>query len=100
MIAERTGKDYRKFELVEEQGELLRDLNTYLPKLMYYLWEQPKIVVGVIKNADKNNLIEYLAPFLSNNFYENILSSYYIEDNLMFVLTLLLEDEINNLTKY
>ena len=97
IIAERTGKDDRKFELVEEQGELLRDLNTYLPKLMNYLWEQPKIVVGVIKNADKNNLKEYLAPFLTNNFYENILSSYYIEDNLMFVLTMLLEDEINEL---
>ena len=98
MIAERTGKDDRKFELVVEQGDFLRDLNTYLPKLMNYLWEQPKIVVGVIKNADKNNLKEYLAPFLTNNFYENILSSYYIEDNLMFVLTMLLDDEINNLT--
>ena len=98
MIAERTGKDDRKFEIVEEQGELLRDLNTYLPKLMNYLWEQPKIVVGVIKNADNNNLKEYLAPFLTNNFYENILSSYYIEDNLMFVLTMLIEDEIKDLT--
>ena len=78
IIAERTGKDDRKFELVEEQGELLRDLNTYLPKLMNYLWEQPKIVVGIIKNADENNLKEYLAPFFTNNFYENILSSYYM----------------------
>ena len=98
MIAERRGKDDRRFELVEDQGELLRDLNTYLPKLMNYLWEQPKIVAAVIKNSDIANLKEYLAPFLANNFYENILSSYYIEDNLMYVLTILLEDEINNLT--
>ena len=98
MIAERRGKDDRRFDLVEDQGELLRDLNTYLPKLMNYLWEQPKIVAAVIKNSDITNLKEYLAPFLANNFYENILSSYYIEDNLMYVLTILLEDEINNLT--
>ena len=98
MIAERMGKDDRKYELVEEQSEFLRDLNTYLPKLMYYLWEQPKIVASVIKNCDINDLKEHLAPLIANNFYENILSSYYIEDNLMYVLTLLLEDEINNLT--
>ena len=98
MIAESKGKDDRKFELVEDPDALLRDLNTYLPNLMNYLWEQPKIVVNVIKNSDITNLKEYLAPFIANNFYENILSSYYIEDNLMYVLTMLLDDEINNLT--
>ena len=97
MIEERMKKDERIFELVEDQSELLRDLNTYLPKLMNYLWDQPKVVASVIKNADIKDLKEYLAPFLANNFYENILSSYYIEDNLMYVLTMLLEDEINNL---
>ena len=98
MIAERLGKDERKYELVEEQGEVLRDLNTYLPKLMNYLWEQPQIFAKVIQNCDITELKEHLAPLIANNFYENILSSYYIEDNLMYVLTLLLEDEINNLT--
>ena len=97
MIEERMKKDERIFELVEDQSELLLDLNTYLPKLMNYLWDQPKVVASVIKNADIKDLKEYLAPFLANNFYENILSSYYIEDNLMYVLTMLLEDEINNL---
>ena len=98
MIAERLGKDDRKFELVEEAGAFLRDLNTYFPKLMNYLWEKPKIVTTIIKNTEIQDLREYLAPFFANNFYENILSSYYIEDNLMYVLTMLLEDEINNLT--
>ena len=98
MIAERVKNDKRIFELVEEHSEFLRDLNTYIPKLINYLWEQPKIVAAVIKNAEINILKEHLAPFLANNFYENILSSYYIEDNLMFALTILLEDEINNLT--
>ena len=32
-----------------------------------------------------------------NYFYENILSSYYIEDNLMYLLTLLLKNEINKM---
>ena len=98
MIAERLGKDDRQFELVEEPGTFLRDLNTYFPKLMNYLWEKPNIVTILIKNTEIRDLKEYLAPFFANNFYENILSSYYIEDNLMYVLTMLLEDEINSLT--
>ena len=98
IVAERTKKDNRVYKLVEEQSELLRDLNTYLPKFMHYLWDQHKIVASIIKNCEISILKEYLAPFFANNFYENILSSYYIEDNLMYVLTLLLEDEINNLT--
>ena len=34
-----------------------------------------------------------------NNFYENILSSKYNEDNLIYVISLLLIKEINNLEK-
>ena len=32
-----------------------------------------------------------------NNFYENILSSSFIEDNLMYVITMILTDEIQNI---
>ena len=33
-----------------------------------------------------------------NNIYENILSSTFIEDNLMYVITLVLNEEINKLS--
>ncbi len=82
MVSERKNEDNRKFELVKDQEEFLRELNTYLPKFMYYLWEQPEIVAAIIKNADADELKE-ISPLFANNFYENILSSYYIEDNLM-----------------
>ena len=94
---ERLKKDNRLLELCKNEGEILRDLNTYIPNLMNRLWEQPKIVVSVIEHANKDVLKEHLAPFFANNFYENILSSYYIEDNLMYVLTLLIKSEISKL---
>ena len=97
MISERTGKDDREFELTEEHSDMLRDLNTYFPKLMNYLWEEPKIVASILKYSDIKELKEDLAPFFANNFYENILSTYYIEDNLMYLLSILLQDEINKL---
>jgi len=97
MVSERKNEDNRKFELVKNHEVFLRELNTFLPKFMFYLWEQPEIVAAIMKNADADELKE-ISPLFANNFYENILSSYYIEDNLMYLLTLLLKDEINNLT--
>ena len=69
MISERTKKDYRKYELVKNQGEVLRDLNTYFPKLMNYLYEEPKIISLIIQNSQIEELKEYLAPFFANNFF-------------------------------
>ena len=94
----RLEKDTRIMELCQNEGEILRDLNTYIPNLMNRLWEQPKLVVSVIQHAQINDLKNHLAPFFVNNFYENILSSYYIEDNLMYVLSLLIKSEIDSLT--
>ena len=93
------GKDDFKYELVKNQEEYLRDLNTYIPKLLNYLWQQPKLIASILENSDISDVKTNLGAFISNNFYENILSSYYIEDNLMYVLTLLLKSEINKLTK-
>ena len=98
IIDERTKEEYRKYELVKDPSEYLRDLNTYIPKLLNYLWAEPKIVCFIIQKVELKYLKKYLAPLFADNFYENILSSNYIEDNLMNMLTLLLNDEINNLT--
>ena len=81
----RLEKDTRIMELCQNESDVLRDLNTYIPNLMNRLWEQPKLVVSVIQHAQITDLKNHLAPFFANNFYENILSSYYIEDNLMYV---------------
>ena len=99
-INQRLGKDNRKYELCLDDQEILRDLKNYIPNLMNRLWELPKTVVSVIENASKENLKEHLSPLFANNFYENILSSYYIEDNLIYVLYLLLHTEINKLNNF
>ena len=44
-----------------------------------------------------NDIKETLANLFMNNFYENILSSSFIEDNLMYVITMILADEIQNI---
>ena len=91
------GKGERILELCEYEFEILKDLSTFIPILMSSLGENPKLIASIIEHTDINTLKEHLAPFFALNFYENILSTDCIEDNLMYVLTLLLQSEINNL---
>ena len=83
--------------LVKNNYDYLQVLNTYIPKLLNYLWEDPKLVAKLLVCSDLNDTEKYIAPFICNNFYENILSSNYIEDPLMYVIYLLIYKEINNI---
>ena len=47
-------------------------------------------------NSKKEDIKKNLAPLIVNNFYENILSSSYIEDYLLYVIALILKNEIDN----
>ena len=97
MLLERPGaKNNKKYVLIED-NECLKDLNNYLPNFLIYLWENPQIMATILSNSNKKDFKDNLASFVVNNFYENILSSNYIEDNLMYLLTLMLKEEINNL---
>ena len=101
-MAEKQEQEERKYRLVhdyQEQHDYFRDIYTYLPKLMEFLWEQPKIVAKLLSLSNIEDVKKNLAPFIVNNFYENILSSVYIEDNLMYIISLLLVDEIKGLEK-
>ena len=95
-IISKRKKDNTIFKLIE-QNESLNVLLVYIKTLIFSFCEKPELVSIIIKNADLNDLKE-IAPLFANNFYENILSSDYIENNLIYVLTLLLKDEITNLS--
>lgn len=92
-------KEIRKFLLVDEptQKEYLRDLNNYIPKFLLYLWDEPKLIVKLLQNSNIKDIRNHLAPLITNNFYENILSVNYIEENFLYILCLLLKEEIQNL---
>ena len=50
-------------------------------------------------NSKIEDVRSNLAPFFVNNFYKNILSSVYMEDNLMYLISLILIEEIKGLRK-
>ena len=87
----------KKFELEENFNYYLKDLANYIPNLLNYLWENPKLVATLLSNSNIKDIKEHLASFIVNNFYENIILSNSIENNLLYVFSLMLKEEINNL---
>ena len=98
MISSRTENEGKTMELVDRPESFLEDLNFYFPDFLFYLWSKPKIMAMLLKNNNINEVKNHFAPLVVNNFYENIISPNFIEENLIYILTLLLEEEINNLS--
>ena len=103
MICERLYNQNTKSKIIKNDKEgkeellNLKGLNIYINNLIYHLWEQPKLVYLILSNSNIRDIKDNLAYFFCNNFYENILNPNYLEDNLLFVISLLLKKEINNL---
>ena len=83
-------KDDKILILCENEKEKTDGLSLYYSDLLKELWKKPKLIASFIENTDINVLREHLAPFFAHNFYENILSYDCIEDNLIYILTLLM----------
>ena len=89
--------DLKEYILVENNYEYLSILKSYISNILKYLWEEPKLLSELLLNADKEDIKDYLAPLICNNFYENILSPNYIEDPLVYIIYLLLKNEIDSM---
>ena len=61
------------------------------------IWDCPEAMYHVLKNSEENIVKTNLAPFIVNNFYCNYLSGNYMENNLLYIITLMLRDEIDKL---
>ena len=54
------------------------------------------MMANLLIHSKKEDIKSNIAPLIVNNFYENILSSSYIEDQLLYVISLVLKNEIDN----
>jgi ABC-type bacteriocin/lantibiotic exporter with double-glycine peptidase domain len=81
----------------EDRSEYFGELNIYLSNFLKKLWENPEFIFEVLLNSSIDDIKDNLSDFFINNFYENVLSQNCIENNLLYVITLSLKEEINNL---
>ena len=97
------GVNNYKYALITEESKINTTFNkmniniSILPSFLKNIWKSPKSVATILSKADKNDIKENLAHFITHNFYENIFSSNGKEDQLIYIISLLLKEEINNL---
>ena len=56
------GKDNRQLEFCVNEGQILLDLNIYIPNVMNRLWESPKLLASIIEKAKIDDIKNHLAP--------------------------------------
>ena len=93
-ILNNINKDKKKYELKLIKDKELSNIWMYLHGILVSLWENPKIVASLLTNTKPKEILNSLLPLFANNFYENILSQKFIQNNLLYVITLLLKNEI------
>ena len=97
LLYEREEKSAKIKFVLCENNELLKELNNYIPNLFSYLWENQQIMSILLLNSNICEIQTNLAPFIINNFYDNVLSNNSIENNLIYLLSLMLKEEISHL---
>lgn len=95
----------RKIELEEcpyflnfEANKLLGMERVFIQIILEEIWKSPEMMYFIITKCDPEDINYNLSSFIINNFYNNILSSSYMEDNLLYLLSLLLKTEVDQLT--
>ena len=61
------------------------------------LWNYPEAMFKILKNSGGKEIKTNLAPLIVDNFYTNYISGNYMENNLLYIIALMLKDEIDKL---
>ena len=101
MLASRLGIHYDKYKLITDNAEkskIFQSMEIFINLFLQNLWDNPESIVTILLEADRNDVKKNnLAHFVTNYLYENVVSSDGHEDQLLYIITLLLKEEINNL---
>ena len=88
-----------KYVLTQNTAEYLSQSNDVVNKFITILRERHDLINKIIQNCVTGDQKSCVASLLTNNFYENVFSSSFIENELLIVLYLSLKNEISGLTQ-
>ena len=69
----------------------------FISSFLKGLWNYPESIAHILENSDPQIVQTNLAPFICHNFFCNYLSGNYIENNLLYIITIMLKKEIDEL---
>ena len=99
MLAKRLGIHYCKYNLIldkKEQNKELGDFCRFVPCFIHNIWDNPKSLYIILSKLNKNES-KNIAKFVTHNLYDKLFSSNNNEEQLIYIIYLLLKDEINSL---
>ena len=70
----------------------------FINKFLNGLWKKPEVMFKILNHSEPREIKTNLGPLVIDNFYTNYLSGNYIENNLLYIITLMIDDEIKKLT--
>ena len=101
MILQRSKKDFIEQELIPTKEQFcinkFEKISIYIPEFMNQLWNSPKSIATILLSADQSEVNKNLAHFIVHNLYDNISSINHKDDQLIYIFTLLLKEEIKSL---
>ena len=98
-ILQKTQNIDKKFVLIKSKQEISKTFKStyiFVDNFLEFLTNEPYIMYQLLSFSNHEN-IKILSSFFINKFSENIYSSNILGDNIMYVIALLLKDEIEKM---
>ena len=70
----------------------------YIGSLFKILWDYPESIYYILKNSEISEVKDNLSDFIVNSFFCNNISTNYLENNLLYIISMMLKDEIDQIT--
>ena len=99
MLFNRLGINYDKYELITEKTQEKKEFNDlwlYIQFFMKDIWENPKSVATILSKLDQKDLKD-ISHFIVHNLYDNIVSTKNNEHQLIYIISLLLKNEMDEM---
>ena len=99
MLAQRLGIHYNNYVLSTNDNDTANyfiEIKQYISDFICSLWDNPESIAKILSIADVIDVRKNLAYFVTY-LYENIVSSDSQEDQLLYIITRLLKEEIEKL---
>ena len=61
------------------------------------LWNYPEAIAYILISADEPEVSKNLSEFFTHHFYNNFLSDNYLQNNLLYIITIMLKKEIDGI---
>ena len=87
----------KKIYVLNESLEDFDNNQIFISSFLNALWNFPEAISHILENSESEVIKTNLAPFICHNFFCNYLSGNYLENNLLYIIAIMLKSEIDEL---